>query len=153
MPDLLKILVDVTRQRCELLSPSGAVLASYPVSTSRFGVVTEEGSYRTPLGNFIISKKIGGGELPWTIFKSRIPTGIRAGQGGEEDLILSRILWLDGLDPENSNTHDRYIYFHGTNQEKLIGLSESHGCIRLRNLDIVDLYDRIQIGIQVSISL
>ena len=153
MPDSLKILVDVTRQRCDLLSPFGAVLASYPVSTSRFGVGMEEGGYRTPAGNFLISEKIGDGELPWTIFKSRIPTGIRAKPGGEEDLILSRILWLDGLDPENSNTHGRYIYFHGTNQEDLIGLPESHGCIRLRNLDIVDLYDRVQVGAQVNISL
>ena len=153
MPDTLKILVDVTRQRCDLLLPSGATLASYPVSTSRFGVGTEEGSYRTPPGNFLISEKIGDGEPPWMIFKGRVPTGITSHPGGDEDLILSRIVRLHGLDKENSNTYGRYIYFHGTNQEDLIGLPASHGCIRLRNLDMIDFYDRVHLEDLVKITV
>jgi lipoprotein-anchoring transpeptidase ErfK/SrfK len=61
----------------------------------------------------------------------------------EDDLILSRILWLEGLDPENANTVDRYIYIHGTNQEELIGTPASHGCVRMRNLDMIELYDLV----------
>ncbi len=80
------------------------------------------------------------------IFKGRAATGTLAESGGEEDLILSRILWLDGLDPENSNTHERYIYLHGTNQEEQIGTPASHGCLRLRNLDMIDLFDRVDEG-------
>jgi hypothetical protein len=79
-------------------------------------------------------------------FKGRKPTGVIASPGGEEDLILSRILWLEGLDPENSNTRDRYIYIHGTNQEDLIGTPASHGCIRLRNNQMIELFDLVEEG-------
>ena len=151
--DFNKIFVNATRQRCELLSPQGAILASYPVSTSRFGLGTEAGSFRTPTGNFLISEKIGDGEPAGMIFKGRVATGMLAQPGGEEDHILSRILWLKGLDPENSNTHERYIYFHGTNQEELIGSPASHGCIRLRNLEMIDLYERVCVGDSVKITL
>ena len=151
--DFNKIFVNATRQRCELLSPQGAILASYPVSTSRFGLGTEAGSFRTPTGNFLISEKIGDGEPAGMILKGRVATGMLAQPGGEEDHILSRILWLKGLDPENSNTHERYLYFHGTNQEELIGLPASHGCIRLRNLEMIDLYERVCVGDSVKITL
>jgi lipoprotein-anchoring transpeptidase ErfK/SrfK len=77
------------------------------------------------------------------IFKGRVPTGEIATPGGDEDLVLSRILWLEGLDANNNNTRDRYIYIHGTNQEDLIGTPASHGCIRLCNQDMIELYGRI----------
>ena len=70
---------------------------------------------------------------------------------GEEDLILSRILWLEGLDPENANTRDRYIYLHGTNQESLIGTPASHGCVRLSNQDIIEIYEKVAVGTPVEI--
>jgi lipoprotein-anchoring transpeptidase ErfK/SrfK len=147
----LRILVNVPCQRLDLLSEKGKILASYPVSTSRFGLGTEEGSFRTPTGRFRICEKIGAGEPAWTIFQGRIPTGCLAEPGGEEDLILSRILWLEGLDPENASTRERYIYFHGTNQEALIGTPASHGCIRLRNLEMIDLFNRVEAGTAVEI--
>jgi lipoprotein-anchoring transpeptidase ErfK/SrfK len=146
-----RLLVNVSLQRCDLLSNDGSVVASYPVSTSRFGVGFKEGSFQTPTGSFKISEKIGTGEPPWMTFKGRVPTGLIARPGGEDDLILSRILWLDGLDPENSNTHERYIYFHGTNQEEKIGTPASHGCIRLRNLDMINLFDSVALGDYVQI--
>ncbi len=85
------------------------------------------------------------------IFKSRLPIGEIAPHGGDEDLVLTRILWLEGLDPENANTHERYIYIHGTNQEDLVGTPASHGCIRLRNRDVIDLFDRIPAKTSVEI--
>lgn len=85
------------------------------------------------------------------IFKSRKPTGEIALLGGETDHVLTRILWLGGLDPENRNTRDRYIYIHGTNQENLIGTPASHGCIRLRNADVITLFDAVEVGDYVEI--
>jgi lipoprotein-anchoring transpeptidase ErfK/SrfK len=148
-----KIRVSIASQRLDLLSPEEELIASYPVSTSRFGTGFEEGSFRTPTGRFCICEKIGDGAPPRAIFKSRVPTGAIASceNEGEEDLILSRILWLEGVDPENANTRDRYIYLHGTNQESLIGTPASHGCVRLNNLDMIDLYDRVNPGTPVEI--
>lgn len=85
------------------------------------------------------------------IFRGRLPTGTVSQQGGSDDLVLTRILWLEGLDPENANTRDRYIYIHGTNQEHLIGTPASHGCIRLRNGDMIELFGRIAEGTPVEI--
>jgi lipoprotein-anchoring transpeptidase ErfK/SrfK len=134
--------VDIGRQTLDLVE-KGLIPVSYPVSTSKFGLGFEEGSFRTPTGRFRIAEKIGDGVPSGMIFRSRLPTGTISGQGGEDDLVLTRILWLEGLDPENANTRERYIYIHGTNQEHLIGTPASHGCIRLRNKDMIDLFDRI----------
>jgi lipoprotein-anchoring transpeptidase ErfK/SrfK len=146
-----RILVDVPRQRLLLHSESGSVEASWPVSTSKFGLGSAEGSLRTPTGRFRIAEKIGAGAPLWMIFRSRIPTGTLAVPGGEEDHVLTRILWLEGLDPENANTRDRYIYIHGTNQEELIGTPASHGCIRLRNHEMIELYNRVKSGDSIVI--
>ncbi len=142
--------IDVKRQTLELFQEDG-IEASYPVSTSKFGLGFEEGSFRTPTGRFRIVEKIGAGAPSGMIFKSRLPIGEIAPQGGDEDLVLTRILWLEGLDPENANTHERYIYIHGTNQEDLVGTPASHGCIRLRNRDVIDLFDRIPAKTSVEI--
>lgn len=146
----LQIRVDIERQTLRLMKEKETIY-QYPVSTSKFGLGTQEGSFRTPTGRFLIHEKIGANAPAWMIFKGRVATGELASPGGDEDLVLTRILWLDGIDPENSNTRDRYIYIHGTNQEEMIGRPASHGCIRLRNLDVMDLYDRVATGTEVFV--
>jgi lipoprotein-anchoring transpeptidase ErfK/SrfK len=143
--------VDISRQMLDLRC-CGELTKSWPVSTSRFGVGFEPGSFKTPTGRFAVQEKIGAGAPLWAEFKSRQPTGVLAAPGGEHDGILTRILWLSGLDEENANTHDRYIYFHGTNREDLIGTPASHGCIRLRNADIAELFDLVPEGTRVVIA-
>ena len=144
------ILVSVPDQRLDLLD-GGTVVASWPVSTSKFGLGAEPGSFRTPTGRFVIGEMIGADAAPWAAFKARLPTGEIATPGGDGDGVLSRILWLDGLDPENAGTRDRYIYIHGTNQESLIGTPASHGCVRMRNADVIDLFARVAPGTPVEI--
>lgn len=145
------LLVDTKAQTLQVLG-KGVLIATYPVSTSKFGLGFEEGSFRTPTGRFRIAEKIGENEPSRMIFKSRVPTGRLADPGGDEDLVLTRILWLEGLDSENTNTRDRYIYIHGTNQEELIGTPASHGCVRLRNDDVIDLFNRVAEGTPVQIT-
>jgi len=142
--------VDVASQTVSLLE-NGEVRKRWPVSTSKFGLGFQPGSFKTPTGHFAVAEKIGAGAPLWSEFKSRKPTGRLAEPGGEEDGGLTRILWLDGLDPENANTRERYIYFHGTNREDLIGTPASHGCVRLRNADMVELFDLVPEGTAVEI--
>lgn len=126
---------------------------SYPVSTSKSGIGFEEGSNKTPLGNFQISEKFGGGEAAHAIYKGRVKVGLLSAENNDakEDMILSRILRLSGLDSDNHNTYKRYIYIHGTNNEESIGTPMSIGCIRMKNLDIMDLYNRVTLGTYVRI--
>ncbi|KAB2644077.1 MAG: L,D-transpeptidase [Verrucomicrobia bacterium] len=126
-------------------------LAIYKISSSRFGLGTEAGSLCTPLGSFVIEEKIGDHAPERMIFEARKPIGIIANLEGEEDYVLTRILWLSGLEPENANTRDRYIYIHGTNQENLLGSPASHGCIRLANTAMVELFNIVQEGDLVEI--
>jgi lipoprotein-anchoring transpeptidase ErfK/SrfK len=142
--------VDTGSQTVSLLE-NGEVKKRWPVSTSKFGLGFQPGSFKTPTGRFSVAEKIGGGVPLWSEFKSRKPTGRIAEPGGEQDGVLTRILWLDGLDPENANTRERYIYFHGTNREDLIGTPASHGCVRLRNADMVELFDLVPEGTAVEI--
>ncbi|MEK7949867.1 HAD-IB family phosphatase [Luteolibacter soli] len=124
----------------------------YPVSTSAKGVGFTEGSYRTPTGRFVIAQKVGEGEPVGTIFKARKVVGHwQPGEAPGQDLVLTRILRLSGLQPESANTFDRFIYFHGTNQEEKLGTPASCGCIRLSNADIIDLHDRVEPGAVVEI--
>jgi lipoprotein-anchoring transpeptidase ErfK/SrfK len=118
-------------------------IRTYPVSTSRFGIGTEEGSMKTPTGRFRIAEKIGGDMPSGTIFRSRVPLGPDDPPPPTEDLVMSRILWLDGLDEHNANTRDRFIYIHGTKHEDKIGSPASHGCVRMRNADAVELFDLV----------
>lgn len=147
----LEIVVDVAGQVLHLLS-NGQTVKSWPVSTSKFGLGFEPGSFRTPTGQFRISEKFGHAAPLWSVFKSRLPTGEIAMPGGDEDGVLSRILWLDGCDPDNTNTRERFIYIHGTNREDLIGQPASHGCIRLRNTDVAELFDIVPEGTPVRIA-
>ncbi len=154
----LKIRVSIAAQRLDLLGTGEAnqerVLASFPVSTSGFGLGSEPGSQKTPLGRFAVAEKIGDDAPLGAVFVGRVPTGEVAAlqsPGYPEDRITTRILWLEGLEPENANTHERYIYIHGTNHEEQIGEPCSHGCVRMRNTDVAQLFDLVEPGTEVTI--
>jgi lipoprotein-anchoring transpeptidase ErfK/SrfK len=119
------------------------VLRTYPISSSRFGVGSEAGSFKTPLGQFRVAEKIGHNADPGTIFEGRRPLEPGDPLPKTEDFITSRILWLDGTEEHNANTRDRFIYIHGTKHEDTIGRPDSHGCIRMRNSDIIELFDLV----------
>ena len=106
---------------------------------------------KTPTGRFRIAEKIGGGMPIGTVFKGRRPVKATKKVLRAEDLVMTRILWLDGLDPGNANTHDRFIYIHGTNHEEDIGEPASHGCIRMRNADLVELFELVDVDTLVAI--
>ncbi len=126
----------------------------FPISSSRFGVGTEEGSNKTPLGSFQISEKIGAGDPIYSVYRGRRKQGVWAPEGKdcERDLILSRILRLTGMEGHNSNTYARYIYIHGTNDEARIGQERSIGCIRMHNADVITLNNLVPLGTPVHIS-
>jgi lipoprotein-anchoring transpeptidase ErfK/SrfK len=126
-------------------------IRTYPVSTSRFGVGTEEGSLKTPTGRFRVAQKIGGGMPSGTVFVGRVPLETDKMPPPTEDLVMSRILWLDGLDEHNANTRDRFIYIHGTRREDKIGEAASHGCVRMRNEDVIELFEMVDEGTPVVI--
>lgn len=149
---MMRVHVSISEQRLRLLDDGGSEIACYPVSSAANGLGFELGSYRTPTGNFEIREKIGGGEPLGTIFRGREVTGVWDGGADDGDMILTRILRLDGMDPENSNSMERYIYIHGTNHERLLGQPASCGCIRMGNGDIADLYERVPEGTRVVIA-
>ena len=146
----MRILVHVPSQTLDLLDGDN-VLRRYVISTSRFGLGSESGSNKTPTGRFRIAEKFGDGAAPGEIFISREATGQIGQEGDDHDHVQTRILWLDGLDPENANTHERYIYIHGTNAESQLGIPASLGCVRMSNVDVIDLYDRVEPGTLVEI--
>jgi len=141
----MHIYISIGEQKLRLFE-GDALVAEYVVSSAANGIGFEEGSYCTPTGRFEVSEKIGDGEALGTIFKSRKPMGVWDGTPSDDDMILSRILRLNGLDAENANSMERYIYLHGTNHEALLGQPTSHGCIRMANADVVELFDRIELG-------
>jgi len=146
-----EIKISVANQLMQVLE-AGVVVKSYPVSTATNGIGFEEGSFKTPTGQFEVSEMIGEGAAPCTIFEGRLPIGTWLPKDTTDaDLVLTRILWLNGLDEENLNTKSRYIYIHGTNQEELIGHPSSHGCVRMRNADVIELFDLVTVGTPVSI--
>jgi L,D-transpeptidase YbiS len=145
--------IHVSIRRQELSLRRGRkIIRRYPISTSRFGLGTDEGSYKTPLGKFRIGDKIGAGMPGGTIFVGRVPLGADDPLPKTNDLVLSRVLWLDGLEPHNANTRDRFIYLHGTRHEDKIGRPHSHGCIRMRNADVIELFDLVDVGTLVKIT-
>ncbi|MEP6699473.1 MAG: L,D-transpeptidase [Verrucomicrobiota bacterium] len=146
-----KIHISVREQKL-VLKDGRRKLAEYPVSTSRFGLGTEEGSMKTPTGKFRIAKKIGANMPAGTVFKSRRPVKATRKLLREEDLVMTRILWLDGVSRHNANTRDRYIYIHGTNHEERIGEPASHGCIRMRSADLLELFALVSTGTAVTIA-
>jgi L,D-transpeptidase YbiS len=145
-----KIHISVREQRLTLKSGQKK-LGVYPISTSRFGLGTEEGSMKTPTGRFRVAEKIGDGMPVGTVFKNRRPVKVSKKLLREADLVMTRILWLDGLEPGNANTHERFIYIHGTNHEENLGEPASHGCIRMRSADLLELYELVQVDTPVAI--
>ena len=128
-------------------------IARYPVSTSKFGVGDAPNSSGTPVGVLRIRKKIGTRAPAGAVFKSRRPTGeILPVDAPGRDPIVSRILWLEGLEPRNRNAFGRYIYIHGTPEERNIGVASSYGCIRMRSVDVIALYDTVGTGARVLIT-
>lgn len=152
--------VSIAHQRLSLID-NGLTLKTYPVSTARNGPGELKGSECTPRGWHRVRAKIGKGEPLHAVFKGRRPTGeIYSPKLGrlypERDWILSRILWLGGLEPYKNRFGDvdtawRYIYIHGTPDELMQGKPASHGCIRMFNADLVELFDRIEAGCKVLI--
>jgi len=151
------LVVDVERQSATWLE-DGQALAAWPVSTAANGIGGEENSYKTPPGWHRIHARIGGGASPGTVFASREPTGATwQGETCDDDLILTRILTLDGVEDgvnrgDGHDTLQRYIYLHGTNQETLVGRPVSHGCVRLTNEDVCALFERAREGDLVLIA-
>jgi lipoprotein-anchoring transpeptidase ErfK/SrfK len=145
-----KIVINSRNQSLHLYCGDELVF-DVPVATSRFGLGFDNGSRKTPTGRFRIHQKIGGETPIGTVFKGRKPVEGPVDWSTEADLITSRILWLDGIDDENAGTKERYIYIHGTNQEQLIGQAASSGCIRMRNEDVIRLFDLVEVGALVEI--
>ena len=151
-PDTRHQIVISTREQKLALLDRGNLMAIYPVSTSKFGLGDWRGSRYTPLGQLQIAEKIGDNAPPGTVFKDRRRTGeIVLPDSPGRDPIVTRILWLRGLEPQNANAFTRDIYIHGTPEERLIGTPASYGCIRMRSRDIINLYDIVGIGAGVTI--
>lgn len=161
----LRIVINLHLQQLALweTTPTGeSKLREYPVSTALNGAGEADGSYCTPRGLHRIAQKIGADAPLFSVFKARVATGEiwtpeREAQAPGSDWILSRILWLEGMEPGKNrgstvDSHARYIYIHGTNEESKIGTPVSHGCIRMRNADVVDLFDRVPVGTVVEIT-
>lgn len=152
--------ISISAQRLTIIN-DGQLIGSYPVSTAKNGAGEQRGSECTPRGWHKIRAKIGVGQPLNAVFKGRRPTGeiydaelSRRYPG--RDWILTRILWLGGLEPGKNrygevDTCWRYIYIHGTSDETKIGLPASHGCIRMKNADILELFNRIDVGIKAYI--
>lgn len=140
------------RDQKMLLVKDGKPVKAYAISTSKFGLGSERGSSRTPLGNHVVAKKIGENAPVGAVFKSRRRTGevIRPNAPGR-DPIVTRILWLSGRDSHNKNTFGRCVYIHGTPEEYKIGHPASYGCIRMTSEDVIDLYERVGVGADVRI--
>ena len=131
----------------------GVVVEKFPVSTSRFGLGDSPNSYATPLGSLEIASKIGANAPLGTVFKSRRPTGeILKPNAAGRDPIVTRILWLRGLERGNARAYNRGIYIHGTPVEQLIGRPASFGCIRMRSRDVARLFGEVRVGTKIEVA-
>ena len=157
----MKINIHINPQQLELCDDEGRVLRRYAVSTAKNGVGETYGSFCTPRGKHVIRAKIGAGQPVNTVFVSRRPTGeIYTPELGAQfpgrDWILTRILWLSGCEVGfnrlgENDTMRRYIYIHGTPDSAQVGMPDSHGCIRMRNADLIELFDSVPAGTGVEI--
>jgi len=151
-PDTQHHIVISTRDQKLALLDRDTLVATYPVSTSKFGLGDRPGSRFTPLGQLQIAQKIGDKAPPGAVFKDRRRTGeIVVANSPGRDPIVTRILWLRGRESQNANAFGRDIYIHGTPEERLIGRPASYGCIRMRSTDIVQLYNIVGVGAAVAI--
>ena len=156
------LLISIANQTLTLFDDADQVLARYPVSTASRGAGELRGSNCTPCGKHLIRARIGAGQPINAVFVARRPSGEvyspeLAAAFPERDWILSRILWLSGCEPGRNrlgsvDTMRRYIYIHGCPDTATVGVPESHGCIRMRNEDIVELFDRVPIYTSVEIT-
>ncbi len=149
----LSIVVSVPEQRLYVFNPEGIEVTRYSISTSKFGTGDSRGSYSTPLGQFEIASKHGSGAVEGTVFKGCARTGeiCRINAKGR-DPIITRIMWLRGLEAQNASAYGRRIYIHGTPDELHIGRKSSYGCIRMRSRDIIALYETVSAGARVEIT-
>lgn len=147
------VVVSVKSQKLAIYGRNGSVDRQYPVSTSKFGLSDKPGTYGTPLGLHEVVAKIGHGAPSGAVFKSRNWTGevIKPDSPGR-DPIVSRIMWLRGLERNNKNAYARCIYIHGTAEERNIGKPVSYGCIRMKSRDVIDLFNRLPIGARVLVT-
>jgi lipoprotein-anchoring transpeptidase ErfK/SrfK len=146
-----RILVSVADQKMILLE-DGAEVSRFPVSTSKFGLGDRWGSYATPLGTMQVAQKIGDRAREGAVFKERRLTGeVLPVNAPGRDPIVTRILWLRGLEPQNANCFQRCIYIHGTPEERLLGAPVSWGCIRMRSKDVVRVFDKVEVGTKVEV--
>jgi lipoprotein-anchoring transpeptidase ErfK/SrfK len=146
------IVVSVPDQTLALVD-GGVVRERFKVSTSKYGLGDNPNSYATPLGSLEVASKIGGNAPVGTVFKSRRPTGeiLRPNAPGR-DPIVTRILWLRGLESGNSRAYSRGIYIHGTPVEAQIGRPVSYGCIRMRSNDVTRLFNTVRVGTKIEIT-
>ena len=158
----MRIEISVAAQSLKLLDDEGGLLREYLISSAAKGVGEQAGSYQTPRGRHRIRARIGDGLPLGAVLRGRRPTGeictpeLMAAQP-DRDWILTRILWLCGEEPGKNrggqvDTMRRYVYIHGTPDSAILGVPGSHGCIRMRNTDMVDLFDRVPVGTPVLIS-
>lgn len=157
----MEIRIQLASQSMILADASGTPIRRYAVSTASLGAGEQAGSFQTPRGRHIIRAKIGAGQPCGAVFKARRPTGeiwtpALHEQFPGRDWILSRILWLSGCEPGcnrlgSVDSMRRYIYIHGTPDSEPIGAPASHGCIRMRNRDVIELFDLVSAGSPVLI--
>ena len=146
------VVVSVPDQTLALID-DGVVVARYPVSTSKFGLGDRSGTYATPLGAMAIASKIGANAPLGAVFKNRRPTGeVLKPNAPGRDPIVSRILWLRGLERQNARAYSRNIYIHGTPEERLIGRPASYGCIRMRSSDVARLFNVVRVGTRIEVA-
>lgn len=158
----MRIQISIARQELTLCDAAGLVLRRYAISTASNGAGEMNGSGCTPRGSHLIRAKIGAGQPENAVFVGRRPTGevwtpLLAAQHPRRDWILTRILWLSGREPGrnrlgNCDTMRRFIYIHGCPDGLAMGVPASHGCIRMRNADIVELFDLVPVYTPVDIS-
>jgi L,D-transpeptidase YbiS len=159
---MMSIFVDIATQTMRVLDDAGNVIKTYSVSTAKNGAGEQRGSYQTPRGQHIVRAKIGALAPPNTVFVQRRPTGefyapeLRAAFP-ERDWILTRIMWLSGLERGKNrlglvDTMQRYVYIHGTPDDVVMGVPGSKGCIRMRNADLIELFDLVPVGTRVNIA-
>jgi lipoprotein-anchoring transpeptidase ErfK/SrfK len=158
----MKITVNIPTQTLELRGDAGELLRSYSVSTAANGAGERSGSFCTPRGRHVVRAKIGAGQPANTVFVRRRLTGEvytpeLGAQFPQRDWILTRILWLSGREPGYNrlgecDTMRRYIYIHGTPDTVSMGIPGSHGCIRMRNDELIELFDLVPVGTAVEIN-
>jgi hypothetical protein len=146
-----QLIISVRDQKLMLLR-NGSKVATYPISTSMFGLGDAWGRMTTPLGYLAVEKKIGDNMPVGAVFHNRRPTGeVLQPNAPGRDPITTRIIWLRGLEAQNAHAFQRCIYIHGTTEEKKIGQPASYGCIRMKSKDVADLYNQVPVGAVVQI--